>query len=175
MEKLSKHLTYANVVATLCLFLVLGGGAAFAASQLAKNSVGRKQLKKNAVNSAKVKDGTLRSADFMAGQLPVGPRGEIGPRGEAGRPGEPGLSGYVQANGRSASDSSAFKEAQAQCPPGTTIIGGGASITGGSPDVAFVSSTPAGADSWLAQAHETVATADVWAIHADAICARVTP
>ena len=33
------RLSYANVVSTLCLFLLLGGGA-YAATKLAKNSVG---------------------------------------------------------------------------------------------------------------------------------------
>ena len=47
------RLTYSNVVSTLCLFLLLGGGAAYAASHLGKNSVGSKQLKKNAVITAK--------------------------------------------------------------------------------------------------------------------------
>ncbi len=58
------NLTYANVVSTLCLFLLLGGGAAFAASHLGKNSVGTKQLKANAVISEKVKDGSLQAADI---------------------------------------------------------------------------------------------------------------
>jgi hypothetical protein len=48
-------LTYANVISTLCLFPLLGGGAAFAASHLRKNSVGSKQLKKNSVTTAKIK------------------------------------------------------------------------------------------------------------------------
>ena len=47
------RLTYSNVVSTLCLFLLLGGGAAYAASHLGKNSVGSKQLKKNAVITTK--------------------------------------------------------------------------------------------------------------------------
>ena len=42
-------LTYANVMSTLCFFLLLSGGAAYAASQLGKNTVGPKQLKKNSV------------------------------------------------------------------------------------------------------------------------------
>ena len=48
--------TYANVVATLALFIAIGGASAFAASQLGKNSVGTNQLKKNAVTGAKVKE-----------------------------------------------------------------------------------------------------------------------
>ena len=55
MKQLRKHLTYSNVVATLCLFLLLGGATAFAAGKLVKNSVGSKQLKKNAVTAAKIK------------------------------------------------------------------------------------------------------------------------
>ena len=79
--KLPPKLSYANVMVTLLAFVVLGGGAAYAANQLAKNSVGTKQLKKSSVTSAKVKDGTLRSKDFAAGQLLVGPRGPQGPGG----------------------------------------------------------------------------------------------
>lgn len=62
LKKLRGRLTYANVVSTLCLFLVLGGGAAFAATHLPKNSVGPKQLKKNAVGSAKIKNGAVNTS-----------------------------------------------------------------------------------------------------------------
>ena len=58
------RLSYANVVATLALVLALGGTSAFAAGQLAKNTVGPTQLKKNAVTGAKVKDGSLSGADI---------------------------------------------------------------------------------------------------------------
>lgn len=87
MRHLRPKLSYANVVSTLCLFLVLAGGAAFAASELPKNSVGSEQIKRNAVTSAKVKNGSLRAADFAAGQLlkgDPGPRGATGPAGPAG-------------------------------------------------------------------------------------------
>lgn len=71
-------------MSTIAVFLLLGGGAAFAASKLGKNSVGSKQLKNNAVTTkkikakavtnakiadnavtgAKVKDGSLTGADI---------------------------------------------------------------------------------------------------------------
>lgn len=54
MKQISKRLTYANVMSSIAVFLVLGG-AAVAATQLPKNSVGTRQLKKNAVNTAKLK------------------------------------------------------------------------------------------------------------------------
>jgi hypothetical protein len=50
------RLTYANVVSTLALFLVLSGGAAYAAHRyLTRKSVGAPQLKSNAVTTAKIK------------------------------------------------------------------------------------------------------------------------
>jgi hypothetical protein len=68
-KRLRSKLTYANVVSSLCLFLLLGGGAAFAASKLAKNSVGSKQLKKNAVTTVKVKDGAVTEAKVANGAV----------------------------------------------------------------------------------------------------------
>jgi len=56
------RLTYANVMSTIAVFLVLGGATAFAATQLAKNSVGSAQIKKNAVTAAKVKNAAITSA-----------------------------------------------------------------------------------------------------------------
>jgi hypothetical protein len=68
MEKLRGKLTYANVTSTMCLFLLLGGGA-FAASQLPKNSVGGKQLKKNAVTGPKVAAHSLTGEDLNLSTL----------------------------------------------------------------------------------------------------------
>ncbi len=50
MEAVRKRLTYANVVASLALFLALGGGAVWAAGK-----VGSKGLKANAVTAGKIK------------------------------------------------------------------------------------------------------------------------
>jgi hypothetical protein len=59
---MGKKLTYSNVVSTLCLFLLLSGGAAFAARHLGKNTVGAKQLKRNSVTTAKIKHGAVTTA-----------------------------------------------------------------------------------------------------------------
>src|SRR4051812_22541592 len=79
-------------MSSIAVFLVLGG-AAFAAVQLPKNSVGTKQLKKSAVNSSKVKDGSLKALDFGTGQLPAGPKGDQGAKGEKGLKGDTGPRG----------------------------------------------------------------------------------
>jgi hypothetical protein len=79
MEKLRPRLTYANVIATLALFLALGGGA-YAAIQLPKNSVGSKQLRKNSVIAAKIKNGAVTGAKInlaSLGTVPSAVRSEI--------------------------------------------------------------------------------------------------
>lgn len=58
MEALRRRLSYANVMATVAVFVALGGSA-YAVTKLPKNSVGAKQLKKSAVTTAKVKDGAI--------------------------------------------------------------------------------------------------------------------
>lgn len=98
MKKLSSRvkLTYANVIATLALFLALGGGGAWAATTISSNSVGTSQLKNGAVTAKKVTDGSLLAKDFKSGQLPVGapgPAGATGPEGSAGAQGAAGPRG----------------------------------------------------------------------------------
>jgi hypothetical protein len=66
---LRSKLTYANVISTFCLFLLLGGGTALAANQLGKNSVGAKQIKKNAVTTAKLKKGAVTGSKLKLSTL----------------------------------------------------------------------------------------------------------
>jgi hypothetical protein len=68
MNRLRGKLTYANVMATLAVFLVLGGGA-YAATKLPKNSVGTNQIKKNAVVTSKIKNGAITAAKVKSGSL----------------------------------------------------------------------------------------------------------
>ncbi len=69
MRTIRSKLTYANVISTLCLFLLLGGGAALAAGKLGKNSVGTKQIKNQAVTAAKIKKGTITGTQVKNGSL----------------------------------------------------------------------------------------------------------
>ena len=59
MNQIRKRLTYANVMSSLAVFLILGGATAFAVTKVPKKSVGTKQLKANAVTTAKVKKGAI--------------------------------------------------------------------------------------------------------------------
>ncbi len=86
-------ITYANAVASLALFVALGG-ISYAAIAIPQNSVGTPQLKANAVTGAKVKNGSLEKADFAAGALPpAGARGADGTKGDKGEQGAQGDQG----------------------------------------------------------------------------------
>ena len=70
-----KHVTYANVTATLALALALGMGTSYAAEQvvkLPKNSVGAKQIKANAVGNSEMKDNAITSAEILDGTVTTG-------------------------------------------------------------------------------------------------------
>ncbi len=69
MSQIRKRLTYANVMSTIAVFLVLGGATALAASSLGKNTVGAKQLKKEAVTAAKIKNGAVTGAKLNLSTL----------------------------------------------------------------------------------------------------------
>jgi len=78
---LRSRLNYANVVATIALILVVGGGTVYAAAQLGKDSVKSKNiakgavknsdLAKKAVTSPKVKNGSIEAKDLAAGVVPA--------------------------------------------------------------------------------------------------------
>jgi hypothetical protein len=85
MRTLRDKLTYANVISTLCLFMLLGGGA-YAATQLPKNSVGTKQLKNSAVTGKKIKNKSIGTAELTPAAVSSlkGAKGEAGPAGAQG-------------------------------------------------------------------------------------------
>src|SRR3954471_2579023 len=90
--KARSRLTYANVMATVAVFIALGGGA-YAATKLPANSVGSQQIKRGAVNSSKVEDHSLDERDFKPGAISDGDDGPPGPQGSQGVQGIPGVQG----------------------------------------------------------------------------------
>lgn len=88
-SSLRERLTYANVMSSLAVFLVLGGATAFAASKIgakdlkagavktskiAKEAVTTAKLRNNAVNGAKVLDGSLTGSDINLATLGTVPK-----------------------------------------------------------------------------------------------------
>jgi hypothetical protein len=74
MRMLRSKLTYANVVATLALFMAMSGGVVWAAhrigaNQLKANSVGTVKIKRNAVTAKKIKKNAVTSAKLAEGSV----------------------------------------------------------------------------------------------------------
>jgi hypothetical protein len=105
--RLRARLTYANVMATIAVFIALGGSS-YAALKVTSRNVPKdaltgadiknltgKDVRNNSLTGADVKnltsadvsDGKLLAEDFAPGQLPKGDKGDRGERGEQGAPG----------------------------------------------------------------------------------------
>ncbi len=80
-SRIRPRFSYANVVSSVCLFVVLGG-VAWAATALEPNSVGTVHIRDGAVITQKVRDGTLLPLDFRPGQLPPRAYAAVTPLGE---------------------------------------------------------------------------------------------
>jgi hypothetical protein len=130
LARVRSHLSFANVVSLLALFVALSGGAY--ALTIPKNSIGAKQLKRNsvqgseikrgAVGASEVRNGSLLSEDFRRGQLPSGPTGPTGPQGPQG---PAGATNVVTRNAAGPG------QAMVSCLPGETVVGGGGETTQG--------------------------------------------
>jgi hypothetical protein len=140
MHRLKGRLTYGNVIATIALFVALGGSS-YAAITLPRNSVGANQLRTGAVRSAEVRDRALGARDLSLGarrflraqegaQGPRGPQGPQGPKGDKGDPGT-GLGSvsltYKTATG-TAPPGGDPSGATATCDPGQRVSGGGVRV-----------------------------------------------
>lgn len=77
MAWIRRHLTYANVMSSVAVFLVLGGGAAYAAKKIGSNqlrgaSVTTAKIKRGAVTAAKIRKGAVRTNKISAGAVTNG-------------------------------------------------------------------------------------------------------
>jgi hypothetical protein len=133
--------SYANVMATLALFIALGGGA-YAAAALPRNSVGSKQLKKNAVvrakikknavNGAKVASNSLTGADVNEATLAKVPSAALADSATNAT----NATNANHANAAAALDKASYKTAAATAPAGsgnsaTAACDAGQHVTGG--------------------------------------------
>jgi hypothetical protein len=65
-RQIKRHLTYANLVSTVALFIALGLGSAYAANRLAPRSVGAKQLRPGAVSADKIRKHAVTAPKLQA-------------------------------------------------------------------------------------------------------------
>jgi hypothetical protein len=187
---LRPRLTYANVTASLALFLALGGGA-YAAVTLPANSVGSRQLrtgavqrakiKNNAVNGTKVLDSSLTGADIAESTL-----GKVPSAAAADNTAHAAAATNANHAGASAAlDSAVYRTVGAQaapqtdmgatatCPAGQHVVGGGVKVD--DPSEAFTDDSypDAGNTAWTARvANGDTANAHNFTVYA--ICITVS-
>jgi hypothetical protein len=112
-RKRRPHLSYANVVATLALFIALGAGSAFAATELAKNSVGSHQLKSKAVTTGKIAPSAINGSKVLNKSLTAA---DINLKALGSVPSADSAT--------SAGNADTVDRHAAKCPDGTTLFGG---------------------------------------------------
>jgi hypothetical protein len=171
-------MTYANVMATVAVFVALGGTSYAVATgsidsrEIKNNSVRTKDVRNNNLRSKDVRDRTLLARDFRPGQLPAGARGDAGP---------PGVSGLEQVSAQSPANSDSPKRVTATCPGTKKVVGTGAEIVGGSAvgvaDIVIQKIVPgeeAGTGDVFVEAAEDEVNPSDWSLVAFALCANVS-
>ena len=161
LTKLKSRLTYANVIATIALFLALGGGA-FAAFKLPKKSVGTKNLKAKAVTEPKLGDKAVSEGKIGDGAVTA-----------AKLAGGAAYKNVVYREVVHGNTSNSFSD-DIQCASGEQAVGGGALVTApgtrtppnNDVDVDLLASGPFDANE-LAVANGQTATG--WHVSADVI------
>jgi hypothetical protein len=147
LAALRRHITYANVIATLALFSALGG-VSYAALKLERNSVKAQHIARNAVRASEIATGAVGTDEVANGSLlgedfRIPPRGIRGPRGDKGATGPQGSRGAVGPRGADGTNAlmnvavrlgTSFDAVpgdgallEAGCLEGERAIGGGAS------------------------------------------------
>jgi hypothetical protein len=121
------RMSYANVIATLALFVALGGSS-YAALQLPRNSVGPTQLKKNAVTAAKIKRNAVTAAKIKrnavtGSKINEATLGTIPQAAAADALGNLDYNSATFANPPEADSTGAVS-----CDPGQRVVGGGVKV-----------------------------------------------
>jgi len=133
---MQRHITYANVVATLALFLAIGGGAyavnggAAAKGRRYVACVAKRSGVMRLVTTAKACRRRTERAIVWNQTGPRGLRGSQGSQGEAGVPGAPGLDGKQGVPGPAGATKVVVRSgtSQVSCAAGEKAVGGGGAV-----------------------------------------------
>lgn len=106
LTRLRPRLTYANIIASVALFVALGG-TGWAVTKLPRNSVGSKQIRSKAVGRSELRSRAVSSRHLRSGAVSLGKlsrsaraalRGAQGPAGPQGPPGPAGVTHRAAVN-----------------------------------------------------------------------------
>jgi len=155
----SRRATYANVVSTLALALVLAGGSAYAADHYLITRTG--QIKPSVLAKLRGRAGATGA---------TGPAGATGPSGPTGAA---GIAGYTLAQSSTASNPNGAQDvAIASCPAGESALGGGGFGSATGTGQSITTSEPASNGSgWLVAMSNTSGAAATFVAYA--VCADV--
>ncbi|MCW2983823.1 MAG: hypothetical protein JWR63_1393 [Conexibacter sp.] len=128
LRRLIDRLTYANVVATMALFIALGG-TSYAAIKLPHNSVGAEQIKTGAVHTGEIRDRTIRLQDLSASAR-ASLHGQAGPQGAQGPAGAPAIKHFASVNAAGQFLRGDAKYGGSDTGIGTYIVGFADSVSG---------------------------------------------
>jgi hypothetical protein len=87
VARLGIRLNYANVIATIAIFIALGG------SSYAAVKITGKQVKDSSLTGADIRNGSLRAVDLRRSDFQGGAQGNPGAKGDTGPRGDPGAKG----------------------------------------------------------------------------------
>ena len=147
MRAIRSRLTYANVMATIAVFIALGG-TGYAALTLPRNSVGSKQLRKGSVGTSELRTGAVRSKDIRNRTIRLT---------DVSRPARRALKGQTGAQGPAGAPGTALRAA---------VSSGGVAASGNSTAVAHVSGTNVYGVRFAQNTASCVATATLAAVQA---------
>lgn len=133
-------LSYANIVSTLALLLVLAGGTAYAANHYL------------ITKTSQIKPSVLRQLKGRVGATGTpGASGTAGASGPTGPTGPAGLTNYVGVQSSTVNNPTGAQDvAIANCPAGESVLGGGGFGSATGTGQSITTSEPASSDSgWL--------------------------
>ncbi len=176
MNSIRRHLSYANVVATMALVLAMGGTAVAAKHYLINST---SQIKPSVLKKLKGNAGATGAAGVAGAagtQGKEGPQGKEGSKGLQGIEGPSGISGYQVVKGPVATNEGGtfnFARSNAKCPSGLKALGGGfLTISGENGKIYVADDGPNGSGEW--EIITASASATGYTMAAFAICANVT-
>jgi hypothetical protein len=105
MRRIREHLTYANVMATIAVFVALGGGA-YALD--GRNSVDSGDIQRNAVKSSDIARGAVKGSEIANGRVGAADLGRI-----------------IEVSNTIQIPANSNEGTLGQCPAGTQVISGG--------------------------------------------------
>jgi hypothetical protein len=172
-QRIRTHLTYANVISTLALLLVLTGGVAYAANTVLSSDIVNNQVYSADVRNDTLTGGGLTAADLRAAS--VGPSEIKAGAVRSQKIGSNQVGGKALAtiNYRSSARTNIpvndSKYVEASCDQGEQVLGGGNGATWTDPGIQIIASYASDGGGWVVIAYNPGPGAATITVYADCL------